>query len=223
MFIRFDTKLYRQVVGIPIGKNCALLVADLFLFYYERDFMMSLSDGKQAGIIDAFNTTSRYLDDILNINNVYFETMVSQIYPSELQLNKADASGAPVAILGLRLSASGGVVSTGVCGGRGGIGFMVVSFPFFDGGVPCSASRGVCVSQLIRFAGASGHVADIYTRNKLLTRKLLKQGYWHHKLRKAFSRFCGRHYDLISKFQVGLGSIFCQGLSEPEFYGDLVC
>ena len=87
VFIRFGTKLYRQVVGIPMGTNCAPLVADLFLFCYERDFMMSLPDDKQADVIDAFNTTSRYLDDILNINNVYFDNMVSQIYPSELQLN----------------------------------------------------------------------------------------------------------------------------------------
>ena len=71
-----------------MGTNCAPLVADLFLFCYERDFMMSLSDDKQADVIDAFNTTSRYLDDILNVNNVYFDNMVSQIYPSELQLNK---------------------------------------------------------------------------------------------------------------------------------------
>ena len=79
IFIRFGTKLYRQVVGIPMGTNCAPLVADLFLFCYERDFMMSLSVDKQADVIDAFNTTSRYLDDILNINNVYFDNMVSQI------------------------------------------------------------------------------------------------------------------------------------------------
>ena len=63
-FIPFGTKLYRQVVGIPTGTNCALLVANLFLFCYERDFMMYLSNDKQAGNIDAFNTTSRYLDDI---------------------------------------------------------------------------------------------------------------------------------------------------------------
>ena len=70
--------------------NCAPVVADLFLFCYERDFMMSLSDDNQADVIDAFNNTSRYLDDILNINNVYFDNMVNQIYPSELQLNKAN-------------------------------------------------------------------------------------------------------------------------------------
>ena len=81
ILIRIGTKLYRQVVGIPMGTNCAPLVADLFLFCYERDFMMSFSDDKQTDVIDAFNTTSSYLDDILNINNVYFDNMVSQIYP----------------------------------------------------------------------------------------------------------------------------------------------
>ena len=92
VFIRFGTKLYRQVVGIPVGTNCAHLVADLFLFCYERDFIMSLSNDKHANVIDPFNTTSRYLDDILNINNVYFGNMVRHIYPSELQLNKVYTS-----------------------------------------------------------------------------------------------------------------------------------
>ena len=75
-----------------MGNNRAPLVANLFLLCYERDFMMSLSDDKQADIMDAFKTTFRYLDDILNINNVYFDNMVSQIYHSELQLNKANTS-----------------------------------------------------------------------------------------------------------------------------------
>ena len=86
IFIKFDTKLYRQVVGIPIGTDCAPLVVDLFLYCYERDFMMSLSGDKQADVIDAFYTTCRYLDDILNINTFYFYNMVSQIYPLELNL-----------------------------------------------------------------------------------------------------------------------------------------
>ena len=112
IFIRFGTKLYRQVVGIPMTTNCAPLVADLFLFCYERDFMMSLSDDKQADVIDAFNTTSRYLDDIVNINNVYFDNMVSQIYPSELQLNKANTSDTEAAFLDLHLSICNDSVST---------------------------------------------------------------------------------------------------------------
>ena len=68
IFIPFGTKLNRQVVEITIVTSGAPLVVDFFLFCYERDFMMSLSDDKQADVIDAFNTISRYLDDILNIN-----------------------------------------------------------------------------------------------------------------------------------------------------------
>ena len=84
-----------------MGTNCAPLVAELFLFCYERDFMISLPDDKQADVIDAVNTTSRYLDDILNINNVYCDNMVNQIYPSELQLNKANTSDIDAAIFKL--------------------------------------------------------------------------------------------------------------------------
>ena len=69
----------------------------------------------------------------------------------------------------------------------------------------------------------SSHVADFNTRNRLLTAKLLKQGYYrYHKLRKTFSKFYRRHYDLVSKFNVGLKPLLNQGLSEPEQYGDLV-
>ena len=60
IFIRVGSKLYRQIVGIPMGTNCAPLVADLFLFCYERDFMLSLSDTNQTDIIEAFNSTFRY-------------------------------------------------------------------------------------------------------------------------------------------------------------------
>ena len=84
IFIRFRTKLYRQTIGIPMGTNCAPLVADLFLFCYERDFMKSLSRENQADIIEAFNSTSRYLDDLLNIDIIYFDQMVDRIYPTEL-------------------------------------------------------------------------------------------------------------------------------------------
>ena len=74
-FTPVGTKLNRQVVRIPMGSNCAPLVADLFLFCYERAFILSLSDDKQADITDAFNTSSRYLDNILIINNVYNECL----------------------------------------------------------------------------------------------------------------------------------------------------
>ena len=76
IYIRFGSELYRQIVGIPMGTNCAPLVADLFLFCYERDFMLSLSEKNQSGLFEAFNSTSRYLDDSLyiacNDRNAFF-------------------------------------------------------------------------------------------------------------------------------------------------------
>ena len=114
IYIRFGTKLYRQIVGIPMGTGCAPLVAGLFLFCYERDFMTSLSDVKQAEIIDAFESTSRYLDDLLNIDNPYFEGMVYRICPPELRLGRASAADTETPFLDLHLSISNGFVSSGI-------------------------------------------------------------------------------------------------------------
>ena len=169
-----------------MGTTCAPLVADLFLLCYERDFMMSISDDNQADVIDAFNTTSRYLDDILNINNVYFGNRVSQKYPSELQLNKANTSDTEAAFLDLHLSISNDIVSTKIYDKRDDFDFEIVNFPFLDGAVLRSTSYGVYISQLIRFARVSSYVADYNYCNKLLFQKLLKQGYRYHKLRKTF-------------------------------------
>ena len=216
IYIRFGTKLYRHIVGIPMGTNCAPLVADLFLICYERDFMKNLSSDNQADVIKAFNLTSRYLD------NPYFEGMVNQIYPPELQLNKANTSDTEAPFLDLHLSISNGFVSSKIYNKRDDFDFDIVNFPFLDGDVPRRPSNGVYISQLIRFVQVCSHVDDFNTRTKCLTAKLLKQGYRYHKLRKAFSKFYRRHYELISKFNVGFKSLLHQGLSEPEFYGDLV-
>ena len=89
---------------------CAPLVADLFLFCYERDFMLSHSEDNQSDVIEAFNSTSRYLDDLLNIDNNFFDSMVNRIYPSELQLNKAIVSDTDASFLDLQLSISDGSV-----------------------------------------------------------------------------------------------------------------
>ena len=99
IYIRFGSKLYRQIVGISMGTNCAPLVADLFLFCYERDYMLSLSEDNQSDVIVAFISTSRYLDDLLNIDNDFFDSMLNRIYPSELQLNKANVSDTEASIM----------------------------------------------------------------------------------------------------------------------------
>ena len=151
-----------------MGTNCTPLVDNLFMFCYERDFIMSLSDDKQADIINAFNTTSRYLDDILNISNVNFDNMVSQIHPSELQQNKANTPDTKVAFLDLLLSISNDIFSTKIYDKCDDFDFEIVNFPILDDDVPRSISNAVYIFQLICFARASIHVTDFNTRNKLL-------------------------------------------------------
>ena len=86
-----------------MGTSWTFLVADLFLFCYERDFEISHSDYNQAEIIEAFSSTSRYLDDFLNIDLLYFIGMVNQIYPPELQLNKSNTSDTESSFLDLHI------------------------------------------------------------------------------------------------------------------------
>ena len=131
------------------GTNCAPLVADLFLFCYERDFMLSVSDNNQTDIIEAFKSTSRYLDDILNIDNPYFEQMLGQIYPTELQLNKANSSDTEAPFLDLNLSITNGIASSKIYDKRDDFNFEIVNFPFLDGDVPRYTSYGIYFSAYL--------------------------------------------------------------------------
>ena len=129
IYIRFRSKLYRQIVGIPMGTNCAPLVADVYLFCFES-FMLSLSEDNQSDVIEAFSSTYRYLDDLLSINNNFFDSMVNRTYPSDLQLNKANVSDTEVPFLDLHLSISDGFVKTKFYDKRDDFDLNIVNFPF---------------------------------------------------------------------------------------------
>ena len=155
------------------------------------------------------NQRLNYLDDLLNIDNPFFEGMVSQIYPAELQLKQANTSHI---FINLRR-----ICSSKIYNKRDDFDFDIVNSLFLDGDDPHTASYGVYISQLIRFARVSSHLADANARNKSLTAKLLQQWYVYHKLRKAFIKVYRRHFELVSKYNTGLRSLLQQGLSEPEF------
>ena len=161
----FVTKLYRQIVGIPMGTNCAPLVADLFLFCYEIDFMKDLSSDNQAE--KAFNSTSRYLDDLLHIYKPYFEEWSTKFIHLNCNLIKLILQIPRPPFLDLHLSISNGCVSSKIYDKRDD--FDIVNFPFLDGDVPRRPSYGVYIFQLIRFARVCNHVDDFNTHNKCLT------------------------------------------------------
>ena len=95
--------------------------------------MKSLSPENQADIIEAFNSTSRYIDDLLNIDNIFFEQMVNRIYPAERQLNKTNSSDTEAPFMDLNLSISNGTVSTKNYDKLDDFDFDIVNFPFLDG------------------------------------------------------------------------------------------
>ena len=131
--------------------------------------MKSLSDDNQAENIEAYNSTSRYLDDILNIDNPYFKRRVNQIYSPELQLNKtnAHASGTETLFLDLHLSVSNGFVSTKMHGKRHDFNFDIVNFPILDCDVPSRSSYEVYILKLLRFARVCSRVTDVNGRKKV--------------------------------------------------------
>ena len=153
----------------------------------------------------------------MNIDNNFFDNMVNHIYPSELQLNIANVSDTEASFLDLHLSISDGFVKTKIYDKRDD--FDIVNFTFtiftIDGDFPRSTSYGVYISQLIRFARVSSHVDDFNTRNKVLIAKLLRQGYRYHNICKAFSKLYRRHFDIVSKYKIGLKTLLLEGLSEP--------
>ena len=144
--MQFDGMVYQQIVGIPMGTNCAPLIIDLFLYCYERDFMSDLQKSKRHNLIDMFNDTSRYLDDIFTINNPEFEKYIPDTYPAELQLNKANTSDKETSFLDLNIKVFGSDIHTSVYDKRDDFGFPIVNFPWLSGDVPRLPSYGIYIS-----------------------------------------------------------------------------
>ena len=222
IYVQFDCMVYQQIVGIPMGTNCAPLIADLFLYCYERDFMSDLQKSKRFDLIDMFNDTARYLDDIFTIDNPEFEKHIPDI-PAELQLNKTNTSDKETSFLDLNIKVIGSDIHTSVYDKHDDFGFPIVNFPWLSVDVPRLPLYGIYILQLVRFARCCTSVLDFHSKNLQITSKLLTQGYRYHKLRKTFGKFFRSYSELLSKFgDISFQEYLSKGISHPVFYGDLV-
>ena len=125
--------VYQRIVRIPMGTNCVPLIVDLFVYCYKRDFMSDLHKSKHHDLIDMFNDTSGYLDDIFTIDNPDIEKYIPDIYPADLQLNKAKTSDKDTSFLDLNIKVIGSD-NTSVYDKRDDFGLLishgwVVTFP----------------------------------------------------------------------------------------------
>ena len=185
--------------------------------------MSELHKSKRHNLIDMFNDTSRYLDDIFTIDNPYFEKYIPDIYPAEFQLNKANTSDKETSFLDLNKKIIGSDIHTSVYDKHDDFGFPLVNFPWLSGDVPILPSYGFYILQLGRFARCCTSVLDFHSKNLQITSKLLTQGYRYHKLRKTFGKFCRSYSELLSKFcDISFQEYVSKGISHPVFYGDLV-
>ena len=133
IFVVFGGKVFQQIVGIPMGTNCAPLLADIFLYSYEAEFIQSLLSTGKKKLASQFNFTYRYIDDVLSINNPDFENYLGQMYPAELEIKDTTESNTSASYLDLLLSTeSAGQIRTTLYDKRDDFNFHITNFPFMS-------------------------------------------------------------------------------------------
>lgn len=179
-----------------MGTNCAPLLADLFLFAYESEFLTSLVKSKQIHTARKFNLSFRYIDDLISFNNAKINEYLHLIYPSELEIKETSESLSSVSYLDLRIEVdTNGKLHTNLYDKRDDFNFPIVNFPFMSSNIPSAPAYGVYISQLLRYMRACTFYPDFRDRHSLLASKLFSQGYTISGLIRAFKKFYGRHLD----------------------------
>ena len=213
IFVTFGGKLFQQVIGIPMGTNCAPLLADLFLYSYESEFIQQLIKDKKVKEARSFNLTYRYIDDVLSINNPEFANWIPLIYPPELEIKETTDTASSVSYLDVYLEFDAdGHLTTRIYDKRDDFNFDIINFPHLSSNIPISPAYGVYISQLIRYSRACSCYSDFVYRHQCLSKKLIHQGFVRERLVLSLKKFIGRYQDLIQKYSVSPSQIINDGL-----------
>jgi hypothetical protein len=201
IYITFGDKCFRQVIGIPMGTDCAPFLANLFLFYYEYKWIDQQRTAKNYHMLSLFKNCGRYIDDLLMVNNDNAMTkMMSDIYPKELVLVPDDNDGNSAPFLDLLLTIKEGVVFSSIYDKRDNFDFPIVNFPTLTGNIPKKSSYGVFIGELVRYARACTLYEDFLSRALLLVNKLKTQFFTDRLLKLTWISFCDSHILLIQKY-----------------------
>ena len=205
IFVIFGGRVFQQTVGIPMGTNCAELLADLFLYSYKAAFIQGLCKKNERKLVRSFNFTFRYIDDVLSLNNSRFGDFVDRIYPIVLEIKDTTDTDTSASYLDLHLEIdSEGRLRTELYDKRDDFNFPIVNFPFICSNIPAAPAYGVYIAQLIRYSRACGSYQVFLDRGLLLTRKLLIQGFHLVKLKSSLRKFYGRHHDLVDRYGISV-------------------
>ena len=218
IFVVFGGKVFQQMVGIPMGTNCVPLLADIFLYSYEAEFIQSLPTTGKKKLASQFNFTYRYIYDVLSINDPDFENYLGQMYPAELEIKNTTESKTSASYFDLIMSiGKAGQLRTSLYHKREDFNFHTTNFPFLSSNIPFSPAFGVFISQLIRYARACSSYECFILRAARLSSKLLGQGYVRERLKSSLRKFFGRYGDLIKHYDIPL----FQMLHDILGHGDL--
>ena len=176
IYVSIGNRVYRQCVGIPMGTDCAPLLANLFLFFYEYSYMRDLIKTDLV-LAKKINNTMRYIDDLLTLNNATFHSVIADIYPSELQLKKTTECGTQLSYLDILITIENGKYSTAVYDKRDNFNFNIVNFPYLSSNIPSGPAYGVYISQLVRIGRICSNYTQFTWRHYKLTQRLIHQGF----------------------------------------------
>ena len=190
--VSFGGTLFQQVVGIPMGTNCAPLLVNLFLYSYESEFLQKLFKDKKIHEARAFNFTYRYIDDVLSINNSRFAEFLPLIYHPELDVKETTYTASSASFLNLYLEFDSGQLSTKIYDKRDDFNFKIINFPNMWSNIPGSPAYGVYILQLIRYVRANSNYSDFLKRHLHLRNRLLDQGYQKIRLIRSLKKFIFR-------------------------------
>ena len=204
----------RQMVGIPMGTNCAPLLADLFLYSYENEFLDKLIKEGKGKLARKFNLSYRYIDDLISFNNKRFKEFISDIYPKELTISETTESTSVASYLDLLfIRDNSNNITTKLYDKCDTFGFHIVNFPFMSSNIPSAPAYGVYASQLIHYARCCSNYSDFLSRHRALVTRLLSQDYKVNCLSNTFKKFYGRHTDLVGQYKKSVCQMFADSIS----------
>ena len=204
-YIAYHGKIYRQILGIPMGTNCAPFLANLFLHVYEYKYLLSLVDDNKKDIALKLSNVFRYQDDCLVFNDDgLFSKHYKKIYPSELTLNNTNISRDKSTFLDIQISIHHGKFLYKSYDKRNDFDFRICNFPHITGNIPTIPSYGVYMSQLVRLVDINKSFGHFKTNLRTMTFKFTTQGFKLSKLRSKFMEFCTRFIHKWSKFNTDL-------------------
>ena len=145
-----------------MGTNCVPLLADLFLYSYENEFLDKLIKEGKRKFARKFNLSYRYIDDLISFNNKRFKEFISDIYPKELTISETTESTSVASYLDLLLTRDKNNNTIKSYDKHDAFGFHIVNFSFMSSNIPSAPAYGVCASQLICYACCCSNYSDFY-------------------------------------------------------------